>query len=91
MSPFEALMLVCFGAAWPASIWRSYVSRSTGGKSIVFLVIVALGYVSGVLHKMFFHFDPIIAFYAVNLLMVLADIALYMRNRAIERRAVAAV
>ena len=27
MSPFEIIMLACFGAAWPASIYKSYKSR----------------------------------------------------------------
>jgi len=51
MSAFEVLMLVCFGAAWPASIYRSYVSRTTAGKSIVFLVVVFAGYLAGITHK----------------------------------------
>jgi hypothetical protein len=40
-------MLVCFGAAWPASIYRSWTSRTVAGKSLVFLIIVFAGYIAG--------------------------------------------
>ena len=84
MSPFEILMLVCFGAAWPFSIMRSWRSRSTSGKSAVFLWIVLIGYVAGVLHKYYYHFDRVIFLYALNALMVGIDLALYFRNRILE-------
>lgn len=31
MSIFEVIMLICFGAAWPFSIYKSYTSTSTSG------------------------------------------------------------
>ena len=43
MSIFEIIMLVCFGAAWPFSIYRSYKSRENSGKSIAFLIVVFIG------------------------------------------------
>lgn len=85
-SIFEAIMLACFGMAWPASIWRSYKSRSTRGKSILFLWIILIGYVSGVIHKILYSLDPVIILYVINFLMVAVDIALYYRNRHSERR-----
>lgn len=81
MSIFEILMLLCFGAAWPFSIYRSYTSRSVNGKSLVFLFIVMAGYLSGILHKMVFNYDRVIYLYIVNLTMVAVDTALYLRNR----------
>jgi len=45
MSIFEMLMLLCFGAAWPFSIYKSYKSKSVDGKSPYFLVILILGYI----------------------------------------------
>ena len=86
MSPFEALMIICFGAAWPFSIFKSYHSRKTGGKSVVFLYVVLLGYVSGCIHKLRCSMDPIIWLYALNGVMVSIDIFLFYRNRFIERR-----
>lgn len=87
MSPFEVLMLVCFGSAWPVSIYKSWTSRRTGGKSILFLYIIGSGYIAGTLHKIFFSFDPVIALYLLNFLMISVDIVLYYRNRRIEQAA----
>ena len=81
MSVFEIIMLVCFGAAWPVSIWRSYRSRTNAGKSVGFLMIIFLGYVSGIMHKVVFNPDPVIFLYALNALMVAVDIAIYARNK----------
>lgn len=89
MSIFEILMLVCFGAAWPFSIARSYRSRMTGGKSLPFLYIVLIGYLAGIFHKLFFNYDLVIFLYGVNGLMVATDILLYHRNRRLERQALA--
>ncbi|OPY85945.1 MAG: hypothetical protein A4E71_01834 [Smithella sp. PtaU1.Bin162] len=86
MSIFEIMMLICFGISWPISIYKSYKSRSTGGKSVVFLYIVSVGYVAGILHKIFYYYDGVIIFYIFNLLMVLIDTALYYRNRGLERQ-----
>lgn len=86
MSFFEILMLLCFGFAWPFSIYKSYKSRSTQGKSLIFLLIVLLGYVAGILHKLFFHFDKVIFFYCLNFSMVAIDIALYFRNLKLYRK-----
>jgi hypothetical protein len=80
-SIFEILMLVCFGAAWPFSIYRSLTSRSVAGKSVVFLIVVLVGYAAGVLHKLLYRYDYVIFLYALNGCMVLTDIVLYFRNR----------
>ena len=88
MSAFEIIMLVCFGAAWPFSIYKSYRSKSNSGKSIVFLFIILIGYLSGLLHKLFFNFDMVIILYGVNAVMVSADILLYYRNRRYQSLAV---
>lgn len=85
MSPFEAIMLVCFGAAWPFSIYRSWKSGATAGKSVVFLMVVFTGYVSGVVHKFLYDPDPIIYLYAANGAMVFTDILLYFRNKRLAR------
>ena len=81
MSVFEIAMLVCFGAAWPVSIYKSLTTRAVAGKSLFFLIIVLMGYVAGVLHKLVFHYDLVIFLYLLNALMVSLDIVLYLRNR----------
>ena len=81
MSIFETVMLLCFGAAWPFSLYRSYRSRTNAGKSLMYLCVVLVGYLAGILHKMFFSPDPVILLYILNSLMVAGDILLYLRNR----------
>ncbi len=85
MSPFEIIMLVCFGAAWPCALHKSYVSRSVKGKSFAFLIVVIIGYISGILHKVFYNPDKVIYLYVVNMLMVASDAVLYIRNAKLER------
>jgi formate hydrogenlyase subunit 3/multisubunit Na+/H+ antiporter MnhD subunit len=80
MSPFEIIMLLCFGVAWPFSIWKSWKTGRSEGKSRRFLVIVLLGYVAGILHKIFYKLDGVIVLYVLNMVMVGIDLALYYRN-----------
>jgi len=86
MSPFEILMLVCFGMAWPFSIYKSYTTWQVGSKSLVFLVALFIGYIAGVLHKIFYLYDPVIFLYMLNGTMVGIDIVLYIRNRMYQVR-----
>lgn len=80
MSIFEILMLLCFGAAWPFSIYKSYKSKSVAGKSPYFLVILMSGYVFGILNKIIYNFDVVIYLYGLNLIMVSTDFILYLKN-----------
>jgi len=86
MSIFEIIMLVCFGAAWPFSIYRSYRSHTTGGKSVFFLIVILVGYLSGIANKLFYHFDNVIYLYILNFVMVSVDTILWFRNRKLEAR-----
>ena len=84
---FEAIMLICFGLAWPISIIKSWRSRTNKGKSIFFMLIVFFGYLSGLAHKFWWQeqIDGVIWLYALNALLIFADILLYLRNRIIDR------
>jgi hypothetical protein len=86
LSVFEALMLICFGLAWPFSIYKSWKTRQIGSKSLIFLVALLVGYISGILHKIFFLYDGIIFLYMLNGTMVAIDIVLYLRNRLLYVR-----
>lgn len=77
MSIFEIIMLVCFGISWPLSIYKSVRTKVVAGKSPLFLIIVIIGYISGLLHKIFFSLDAVIWLYAANLLLVGIDLWLY--------------
>lgn len=86
LSVFEIIMLLCFGAAWPFSISRSYRSRSNAGKSLGFLYVVLTGYIAGVLHKIIYNYDAVIYLYALNGVLVMVDIMLYYRNGRLARK-----
>lgn len=81
MSVFEIVMLLCFGAAWPLSIYKSYTSKQIAGKSVGFLFTVLIGYVAGVIHKLTRNPDLVTGLYILNGTMVTVDIVLYYRNK----------
>ena len=85
-SIYEALMLLCFGAAWPFSILRSWRARTSKGKSIFFLFVVLVGYAAGIMNKITLgqHHDPVLGLYLLNVVMVSIDVALYFRNRRLD-------
>ena len=87
-SILETLMIVCFGISWPLSIVRSYRSRSTKGKSLLFMCFILIGYFCGLISKMISHtYNLAFWFYFPNIILVAADICLYFRNRMIEKNA----
>jgi hypothetical protein len=86
MSLFEIIMLLCFGAAWPVSLWKSWTSRTNAGKSVAYLCIIVLGYAAGIIHKVLNDPDLVTFLYALNMTMVSADIVLWFRNDRLARR-----
>ena len=85
---FETIMILSFGISWPLSIIRSLRSRSTKGKSLLFMLFIDFGYICGIVGKTLSgNFNLAYWFYYLNLLMVTADICLYFRNRSIEKKA----
>ena len=82
----ETVMIICFGISWPLSIIRSYRSRSTKGKSLMFSCFIGFGYICGIISKcLTYTYNLAFWFYFPNVIMVCTDIALYFRNRAIEK------
>ena len=80
-------MLLCFGAAWPASIHKSYTARTAKGKSIVFLGVIITGYISGIVNKLINSPDYVMYLYILNLIMVSTDMILYFRNKRLDELA----
>lgn len=79
MSLFEVIMLVCFGSGWPVSIVKALRTKQVSGKSPVFMAIICLGYVSGVIHKMLYARDWVVALYVLNIILIATDLYLYRR------------
>jgi hypothetical protein len=81
MSLFEAGMLICFGSSWPFAVAKTYKTKNVKGQSRLFLFLVLIGYAFGIIHKIFFNLDIVLALYIVNALLVLTDIVLHYRYR----------
>lgn len=83
---FEFIMLVCFGLSWPVSVYKSATSKSTQGKSIIFIIAVIVGYVSGIIGKIINNqLSYVLIMYCVNLMVVSVDLVLYFINKRRER------
>jgi hypothetical protein len=92
---FEILMIVSFGASWPLNVIKSYKARTTKGKSLAFLCLIFFGYIAGITSKLInetymANFSTkwyVLFFYVLNFIMVGADLALYARNKKLDREA----
>ena len=81
----EITMLLCFGAAWPASILKSIRSRTARGKSLAFLIIISFGYLCGITSKFAAgNVNYLVIFYLINLLAVVTDLGFYFRNLRLD-------
>ena len=90
----EILMLVSFGSSWPLNVIKSYRARTAKGKSIFFLILIEVGYICGIASKFmneaymaqFSSKWYVLAFYFLNFIMVFADVCMYFRNRALDKK-----
>ena len=78
---FEGIMLVCFGCAWPLSIYKTLKAKSSEGKSLSFITIILLGYISGILFEGFGDLNDVIYLYILNTLLVFTDLMLSVKYR----------
>ena len=91
----EIVMILCFGASWPFNVYKSYHARTAKGKSLLFLLLIELGYVAGIASKFLNHaymaaFGEkwyVLFFYFLNFAMVGADVILYFRNKRLDKQA----
>lgn len=82
----EAGMLVCFGVSWPFNIVKSLRSRTAKGKSVIYEILVVVGYLFGLAAKIILgDVNYVMIFYIVDILMVTTDIFLTFRNRRLDR------
>jgi formate hydrogenlyase subunit 3/multisubunit Na+/H+ antiporter MnhD subunit len=85
---FEAVMIICFGLSWPLSVMKSWKSRTTKGKSLLFEIFILLGYLSGIAGKIITNnMTYVLVFYVINVIMVSVDLCLYVRNRRLDKQA----
>ncbi len=89
----EVIMIVSFGFSWPMNVIKSYKARTTKGKSLAFLYLIFFGYIAGIASKFVneAYMENIaqkwyvLFFYILNFLMVSADLALYYRNKKLDK------
>lgn len=87
MQIFEFIMLACFGLSWPISVCKSIKSKSTQGKSIIFILAIIIGYVSGIIGKIVNNqLTYVLIIYCFNLLVVSIDLVLFFINRKNENK-----
>lgn len=90
----EITMIVSFGLSWPVNVIKSYKSRTTKGKSLLFLALIFFGYIAGIASKLvndtymaqFSSKWYVLFFYVLNFIMVSADVVLYFRNLSLDRQ-----
>ena len=82
----EMIMLLCFGISWPISVYKSIKSKSTKGKSVVFIMAIIVGYCAGIMGKVLNNqINYTLALYCMNLCIVSFDLALYFYNKSREK------
>lgn len=93
----EIAMISLFGFSWPNNILTTLKNKSTKGKSLLFLILIDIGYVCGITSKFItlfssktsaswlFYFG--LAVYILNFIMVSTDLILYFYFRSKEKKA----
>ncbi len=85
---FEVGMLLCFAAAWPFNIIKSYRSRTAVGTSPAFMLVIELGYIFGMANKIVRDdINYVVAFYILDFILVAIGLAIYARNRKLDAAA----
>lgn len=88
----ETVMLICFGLSWPTSAYRSYHARTARSTSLSFILLILVGYVAGISAKLSGGvYNYVLAMYFLNLVMVLLNLAIYFRNKKLDRGSCPAV
>ena len=78
---FESVMLLCFGSAWPFSIYKTWKTKSSKGKSLFFVSILLVGYAAGILFQVVGKFNAVLYLYILNFVLVGIDLVLSIRYR----------
>ena len=83
----EFMMLALFGVSWPFAIAKTYRAKRVDGKSPLFEVIVIAGYLCGIASHLVSGVGMwVIGIYAVDILLVSTDLALYCYYSIKNRR-----
>lgn len=82
----ESIMMICFGLSWPINLVKNYRCRSAKGMSLPFILLLIFGYTAGITAKFMLHQTGyVLIIYFLNLAMILCNLAVYFRNRRLDR------
>lgn len=88
----EGIMLVCFGASWPIDILHTLRIRRASGKSLLFMGLIILGYLTGIASKFCrgsVSSEPIETvtwLYALNAVLVAVDLVISGYYQRLEKQ-----
>ena len=86
---FETVMLVCFGLSWPLNVIKAYKARTAKGTSLPFILLIITGYIAGITAKLISgQVNYVLVVYLLNLAIVSLNVLVYIRNAALDRKAV---
>jgi len=85
----EIIMVLSFGLSWPLNVRKAYRARTTKGSSLGFLMLIEFGYVCGIVGKLVGGTWKwyVLFFYCLNFLVVGSAVAVYFRNRKLDKAA----
>lgn len=84
---FETIMLVCFGLSWPINVVKAYKAGTTKGTSLPFILLIITGYIAGIIAKIASHqFNYVFYVYIVNLVIVMMNVVVYIRNYRLDQK-----
>ena len=83
----ETIMLICFGCSWPISVIKNLKSKTAKSMSFNFIMLIIIGYLAGIGAKLMTHkYNYVLIVYLINLLFVSINLAVYFRNRRLDRK-----
>ena len=83
----ETIMLICFGMSWPMSVYKNIKSRTAKSMSLGFILLITVGYIAGIIAKISSHrINFVLIVYMINLIIVSVNIAVYFRNKNLDRK-----
>lgn len=86
-SLLETIMLVCFGFSWPLNLIKNYKAETAKGASLPFILLIITGYIAGITAKLVSgQINYVLAVYLLNLVIVSLNVAVYVRNAALDRK-----
>ena len=86
-SMFETIMLICFGLSWPINLRKAYKAKTTKGTSLLFILLIIFGYLAGITAKLISsQTNYVLVVYLLNLAVVLLNLVVYFRNKALDKK-----